>query len=231
MSCRWDNGNPIRNILLRNDQNGTIIYRRVPGENNASFRKSINNTSCADSGRYSCIAEGTNEQKTISVWIKCPPQFLHSDVEQGTYQRSQGSDAEFQFSILSYKDITRCMLKGPQDEQPNDCTRNRIDITVSGALPRLNLTVVISNVSEQDSGTWQLSVENGFKGKASIPNTATVKFTLNVTSPLEKEEDDDMWWKPLMIISCVVAVAALGLCVIITVCYRTRKKSKGKEVR
>ncbi|XP_070202162.1 cylicin-2-like [Littorina saxatilis] len=38
-------------------------------------------------------------------------------------------------------------------------------------------------------------------------------------------------WTELMIISCVVAVAAVGLCVTITFCvYRSRKKTKGKEV-
>ncbi|XP_070184732.1 uncharacterized protein [Littorina saxatilis] len=185
VTCEWDNGNPKRNILLRNDQNQKIIYSEDPGENTkGSFRKSITgtgSTSCTDSGRYACVAEGTNKQKSISLWIECPPQFLHSDVEQGTSKLSQGSDAGFQFSILSYKDITGCMLKGPQDDQPKECTnKTRCDITVSGALPRLNLTVVISNVSKEDSGTWLLSVENGFHRKASIPNTATVYFTLDV---------------------------------------------------
>ncbi|XP_070201086.1 uncharacterized protein [Littorina saxatilis] len=185
----------------------------------------IKSAKCEDTGQYRCQVDGTNQSKTVTLLVKCPPQFRDFNDANRTSQVLYGADEDLNFRIFSYKNISNCTLKSHQNEQLLECKSNRSEYVVSGALPYWNLRLTIKNVSEEDNGTWQLNVGNGFQG------VATVNFTLDVMLLVKTKEDDmSLWWKPLpIIISCVVVVAALGLCVIITVCYRTRKKSKGTQ--
>ncbi|XP_070202175.1 uncharacterized protein [Littorina saxatilis] len=135
-----------------------------------------------------------------------------------------GSHAKFHFTILTYNNITSCILRGPGNDGIHNCKGHRSDVDYSGVLPQLSLTLWIRDVRKEDEGTWQLTVTNGFS------EPAKDNFTLRA-QPFPTEPPQTSTFVSAFIGVVGFLVIVIVVLVFLVVFFRKKSQRKGAVSR
>ncbi|XP_070184465.1 uncharacterized protein, partial [Littorina saxatilis] len=145
-------------------------------EGNGELNKRLEGLQCSHSGRYRCEPDGTGQERSIQLLVKCPLELI--TLENDTLVVSEGHNTVLRARVQSYtaQNITCTMgkiLQTPAPAAESECSRS---IHSRGEPPDFLLEIALEDVSEGDDGTWRLFLANG------VGERDHVNFTLNVIS-------------------------------------------------
>ena len=69
--CEWTEGNPQRRILLRKDSDEPLAVKETAEGRLPELVYNINSARCSDSGQYRCEVEGSDQNRTVNLQVRC----------------------------------------------------------------------------------------------------------------------------------------------------------------
>ncbi|KAK7484194.1 hypothetical protein BaRGS_00024564 [Batillaria attramentaria] len=104
LECTWDPGYPqVYNAVIQLP-NGTALNKQNDTQQNTSY--TLDNVTCEDAGNFRCNVPEADDNKTVTLLVKCAPVFTNTPVNKTVVS---GLDAVLAFRIRSYtKQFTDC---------------------------------------------------------------------------------------------------------------------------
>ena len=69
--CEWQEGNPQRRIHIRKDGDEPLQTMETADRRLSTLVHNIRPVRCSDSGLYSCEVEGTDQNRTVTMLVRC----------------------------------------------------------------------------------------------------------------------------------------------------------------